>query len=106
MNPSKAITTNKALKTLTLPKQAIKDSKMNEVIFKKRLKDGNFLTARYKHNKNGGMIRVLVENSEGSRVSIPYCPKGYPMCIFVNGKSKTAFNKALVKANNLASINN
>ena len=81
---------------------------MNEVIFKKRLKDGNFLTARYdaKHNKNGGMIKVLVENSEGHRVSIPYCPKGYPMCIFVNGKSKTAFNKALIQANNLASINN
>ena len=80
---------------------------MNEVIFKKRLKDGNFLTARYdaKHNKNGGMIKVLVENSEGRRVSIPYCPKGYPMYILVKGNSKTAFNKALIKANNLASIN-
>ena len=81
---------------------------MNKVIFKKRLKDGNFLTARYDaaHNKNGGMIKVLIENGEGYRVSIPYCPKGYPMCIFVKGKSKTAFNKALIKANNLASINN
>ena len=78
---------------------------MDEVIFKKRLKDGNFLTARYKHNKNGGMIRVLVENREGHRVSIPYCPKGYPMYILVKGESKTAFNKALIKANNLASIN-
>ena len=56
--------------------------------------------------KNGGMIKVLIENEQGYRVSIPYCPKGYPMCIFVGGKSKTAFNKALVKANNLASINN
>ena len=81
---------------------------MNKVIFKKRLKDGNFLTARYDatHNKNGGMIKVLIENDEGYRVSIPYCPKGYPMCIFVKGKSKTSFNKALIKANNLASINN
>ena len=52
------------------------------------------------------MIKVLIENEQGYRVSIPYCPKGYPMCIFVGGKSKTAFNKALVKANNLASINN
>lgn len=35
---------------------------MNKVIFKKRLKDGNFLTARYdaKHNKNGGMIAVMI----------------------------------------------
>ena len=81
---------------------------MNEVIFKKRLKDGNFITARYDatHNKNGGMIKVLIENAEGYRVSIPYCPNGYPMCIFVKGHSKTAFNKALIKANNLASINN
>ena len=80
---------------------------MNKVIFKKRLKDGNFITARYDttHNKNGGMIKVLIENEQSYRVSIPYCPKGYPMCIFVEGKSKTAFNKALVKANNLASIN-
>ena len=81
---------------------------MNEVIFKKRLKDGDFLVARYdaKHNKNGGMITVLVENSEGRKLRIPYCPTGYPMCIFVNGKSKAAFNKASIKANNLASINN
>ena len=81
---------------------------MNKVIFKKRLKDGNYLTARYDatHNKNGGMIKVLIENEQGYRVSIPYCPNGYPMCIFVKGKSNTAFNKALVKANNLASINN
>ena len=81
---------------------------MNKVIFKKRLNDGNFLTARYDatHNKNGGMIKVLIENEQGYRVSIPYCPNGYPMCIFVEGKSKTAFNKALIQANNLASINN
>ena len=79
-----------------------------DVIFKKRLKDGYFLTARYDaaHNKNGGMIKVLIENAAGCEVAMPYCPKGYPMCIFVNGKSKTAFNKALIKANNLASINN
>ena len=81
---------------------------MNQVIFKKRLKCGDFLVARYdaKHNKNGGMITVLVENNEGLKLRIPYCPTGYSMCIFVNGKSKTAFNQALVKANNLASINN
>lgn len=81
---------------------------MNKVIFKKPLKGGDFLVARYDHghNKNGGMIKVLIENNEGHKVSIPYCPEGYPMCIFVKGKSKTAFNKALIKANNLASINN
>ena len=81
---------------------------MNKVIFKKRLKDGNFLTARYdaKHNKNGGMIMVMIENSEGRELRLPYCPKGYPCCIWVKGKSKTAFNKALIHANNLASINN
>ena len=81
---------------------------MNQVIFKKRLKDGDFLVASYdaKHNNNGGMIKVLVEDSEGRKLRIPYCPNGYPTCIFVNGKSKTAFNKALVKAKNLASINN
>ena len=80
---------------------------MNEVVFKKRLSDGNFLTARFNatHNKNGGMIIVMIETPEGLELRLPYCPRGYPCCIWVEGKSKTAFNKALIQANNLASIN-
>ena len=75
------------------------------ILWKKPL-DGGVLVARYdcEHNPNGGMITVMVEGDGFNR--LPYSPAGYPCCIWVRGKSKTAFNKALALANTLASINN
>ena len=76
-----------------------------EILWTKQLTDG-VLVARYNqnHNAKGGMILVMVETAKGTR--LPYCPNGYPCCIRVSGKTKTAFNKALALANALASINN
>ena len=81
-------------------------SKNNLPILWKKPLDGGVLVARYDrdHNSNGGMITVMVEGDGFTR--LPYCPAGYPCCIWVRGKSKTAFNKALANANALASINN
>ena len=72
------------------------------VLWKKPLA-GGVLVARYDPN-HGGMITVMVEGDGFTR--LPYCPPGYPCRIWVRGKSKSAFNKALDKANALASINN
>ena len=75
------------------------------ILWKKPL-DAGVLVARYDrgHNRSGGMITVMVEGEGFTR--LPYCPPRYPCRIWIRGKSKNAFNKALALSNALASINN
>ena len=74
------------------------------VLWKKPLGEG-VLVARYEYGPNHTtMITVMVEGD--GFIRLPYCPTGYPCRIWVRGKSKTSFNKALALSNALASINN
>ena len=81
-------------------------SKNNLPILWKKPLAGGVLVARldWRHNRNGGMITVMIEGD--GFIRLPYCPPGYPCRIWIRGKSNSAFNKALDKANALASINN
>ena len=74
------------------------------ILWKKPLA-GGVLVARLDCGPNHTtMITVMVEGEGFTR--LPYCPNGYPCRVWVRGKSKSAFNKALALSNALASINN
>lgn len=52
-----------------------------------------------------GTQQIVIKEITPIGWRLPYCPTGYPCVIFIRGKSKTAYRKALDLANAVASLN-